>query len=352
MSIVLLDNAAESLLGRTLKNNWEVTKKISAPPGSTGGFFSVCYIVNNGEHDAFLKAINFNAFFTLHKGRPIMDILNEQTAAFNFEKQLLLRCKNKNLSKVAVILDEGEGHFPEFTIPDVPYLIFEIAEGDVRSHMNFSIDIETTWKLQSLHNVAVGLKQLHGVGISHQDLKPSNILLYDQSNVSKIRDLGRSLCSDIAAPHDNGGFTGANSYTPPEYLYGYIENDFKKKTGATDIYLLGSLIVYYFTGTNMTALIGKNMDPNFHWTRFGGNFDDVKDYLVNSFYLAIKELKSSVSEKFLAEGLADVIEICCFPVPERRGFPKNFSNTRNQYDFNKIVTKLDILLKKANQKFK
>ncbi|ABQ06681.1 protein kinase domain-containing protein [Flavobacterium johnsoniae] len=341
------DCAAESLEGRVLKNGWRVNKKIEPKPGSSGGFFSVCYLVSNGEKEAFLKAINFNAFFQLHAGKSIMDILNEQSAAFKFEKDLLLRCKNNKLSKVSLILDEGEEHIPDFTIPGVPYLIFEMAEGDLREHINFTKNVEIHWKLKSLHNVAVALKQLHGVGISHQDLKPSNILLYENKTVTKVGDLGRSLCMDIAAPHDNGGFTGANSYTPPEYLYGYSESNFFKKTGATDMYLLGSLIVFYFTGANMTSLIGKNLDPSFHWTAFRGSFDDIKDYLVHSFPLALKEFKKSIDKKDLAEDLAEIVKICCYPIPGKRGFPVVFSTTRNQYDFGKIVTKLDILAKKS-----
>ena len=100
MAIDTNDNAAHALEGLTLKNKWKVIKRLEPKPGATGGFFSVCYIVSDGNSDAFLKAINFKAFFQMFKGRPIMDILSEQTNAFKFERDLLLRCKAKNLSKV------------------------------------------------------------------------------------------------------------------------------------------------------------------------------------------------------------------------------------------------------------
>ncbi len=135
-------NAAYALEGRTLKNDWKVIKQIPSRPGSTGGFFSVCYIVNNGEEEAFLKAINFQAFFQLFRGKSIIEIINEQTNAFKYEKELLQRCKNNRLSKVSLILDEGEEYVDEFTIPNVPYLIFEMADGDIRSHMSFGKDVE------------------------------------------------------------------------------------------------------------------------------------------------------------------------------------------------------------------
>lgn len=357
------DNAAHSLEGITLKNKWKVIKKIDPKQGSTGGFFSVCYIVNDGTQDAFLKALNFQAFFQMFRGRPIVEILNEQTNAYQFERDLLLRCKANKLSKVSVVIDEGEEILDRFTIPNVPYLIFEIAEGDVRSHMNFSKDVEVAWKLKSLHNVAVGLKQLHGVEIGHQDLKPSNILLYDKGITSKIGDLGRSLCADIEAPHENGGdFPGDLNYAPPEFLYQYKDPNWNFRIRATDMYLYGSLIVFYFSGANMTALIGKNLDPQFKWTVWRGKFGDVDNYLVDAFYKAIKEFKLSIGNQKLAEELADVVKYCCFPIPEKRGHPKaielafNMKGERktyaNQFDFQRVVSRFDILSKKANYQFK
>ncbi len=347
------DNAANALVGRQLQNGWAVTHKIEPKEGATGGFFSVCYVVNNEESEAFLKALNFNAFFQLFRGKSVVEIINEQTKAYQFEKELLLKCKNNKLSKVSMILDEGEEFVEGYVIPNVPYLIFEMAEGDVRSHMNFSKDIDLAWKLKSLHDVAVGLKQLHGIGIGHQDLKPSNVLLYEKGFISKIGDLGRSLCSDIDAPHDNGvDFPGEFTYAPPEYLYRFVEPDWNKRVRATDMYLFGSLATFYFIGTNMTALIGKNLDRQFRWGVWRSSFLDVKDYLIDAFYKALKEFKRSFSNQELANELAEVLEYCCYPFPERRGHPKAMSQIGNQYDFQRVVSKFDLLAKRAAYKFK
>lgn len=243
------DNAANALLGRELKTGWKVFKKIEPKPGATGGFFSICYEVEKDGKVAFLKALNFQAFFQLFRGQPVVEIINEQTNAYQYEKSLLYRCKNNSLSKVTMVLDEGEEIIDEYTIPNVPYLIFEKADGDVRSFLNFKAEMDVAWKLKSLHNVVVGLKQLHSVEIGHQDLKPSNVLLYNNGITSKIGDLGRSLCGDIEAPHENGSdFTGDFSYAPPEFLYRYEEPDLHLRIRATDMYLFGSLCAFYFTG--------------------------------------------------------------------------------------------------------
>lgn len=357
------DNAAHSLLGRTLSNGWKVIEKLEPKEGSTGGFFSVCYIVEKDDDRAFLKALNFHAFFQIFKGRSIVEIINEQTNAYKYERDLLLRCKNNRLSKVSLIIDEGEEIVEEFPINTVPYLIFEMADGDARSHMNFSMDIENSWKLQSLHNIAVGLNQLHNVQIGHQDLKPSNVLLYDRGMVSKIGDLGRSLCSDIEAPHENAGnFPGDFNYAPPEFLYRYIDPDWKFRIGATDMYLFGSLVVFYFTGANMTALIAKNLDPQFKWTNWRGSFEQVNDYLVNAFFKSIQEFKNSIGDQSLAKELTQIIKYCCFPIPSKRGHPKtlktaldkdgNRRSNISQFDLRRVISKFDILSRKAKFNFK
>jgi len=41
--------------------------------------------------------------------------------------------------------------------------------------MDTAQDLELTWIFRTLHNIATGLKQLHGQEIAHQDLKPSSL---------------------------------------------------------------------------------------------------------------------------------------------------------------------------------
>lgn len=355
-------NAAEALVGRTLKNGWYVSEKIGKDEDASGGFFSVCYSVVKENKIAFMKALNFFAFFQLFPGKTIVEVINEQTNAFQFEKELLLRCKEKRLSKVSIILDEGEEYVEGFTIPNVPYLIFEMADGDIRSHIKFSEELDLTWKLKSLHDVAVGIKQLHGVKIGHQDLKPSNVLIFDEGFASKIGDLGRSLCEDIKAPHDNGGFVGDFNYAPPEFLYGYIEPDFNTRIKATDLYLFGSLIVFYFTGATMNSLLAKNISKEFRWNEWRGTFYEVSDYLINGFYSALKEFRNSIEDNTISDSLEYIVEYCCYPIPEKRGHPKSINTawdkegnrkpTFNQYSLERIITKFDYLKTKSMFKFK
>src|SRR5690606_23270017 len=119
---------------------------------------------------------------------------------YNFEKDVLTRCKDKNLSKVSKLLEASFENFPGYLVSNVYYMIFEKADSDVRAHINFSTLVDNAWKLKSLHNVATGLKQLHSLQISHQDVKPSNVFVFE-NGISKIGDLGRALSETIVSPH-------------------------------------------------------------------------------------------------------------------------------------------------------
>jgi serine/threonine protein kinase len=111
---------------------------------------------------------------------------------------LCIECRNRKLSKVVCAIDDGivtvDADNP---LGRVPYLILELAESDVRAELEKHKRFDTAMALRTLHHVAVGLDQLHRNGISHQDLKPSNVLLF-QNKVSKVGDLGSAVANTTA----------------------------------------------------------------------------------------------------------------------------------------------------------
>ncbi|MEI6090157.1 MAG: protein kinase [bacterium] len=338
-------NAADALLGQVLLTGWEVIEKIDKPTGSTGSFFSICYKVKRNNDICFLKALNFGAFFSCNDGKKaITEVLTEMLDVHKYEKQLSQLCQDHHASKVSFVKESGEITLNGYTIGLVPYLIFELADGDVRNLIDFSKKLDVTWRLKSLHEIAVGINQLHKINISHQDLKPSNILLF--CNETKIGDLGRSLCSDIKSPYELLPFTGDFNYAPPEIIYDYHDKDWKKRAFAIDTYLLGSLIVFYFTGISMTALLMKNLDDSFKPPHWSGTFDVVKPYLIDAFSKSLEEFYHGIESDELKIDLKDLVQQLCYPLPEIRGHRKNV-NTINHYGLDRFITKLDILNKKS-----
>lgn len=341
-------NAAENLEGLALDSGWTVGKRIPRPPGATGGFFSVCYTATKDGDECFLKAFNFAQFFNLANvhgtTRPIVDVVGDMVVAYQYERDLSALCKDHHVTKVAFVRDAGEQIVPGFSITLVPYLIFDVADGgDIRTHLSFSANLEAGWKLRSLHSVAVGLRQLHGIDVSHQDLKPSNILLF--ADESKIGDLGRSTCLAIPSPLRDRPFAGDHTYAPPEVLYGVYEPEWRKRSFASDTYLLGSLIIFYFSGLTMTALLRKHLPDAVSWERHRGSYADVESYVLSAYAGALDEFESSIHDKSLGTELRKLVTHLCYPSPAKRAYgPPSVVGTAN--DLERVVSRLDYLSKR------
>ncbi|XP_072241793.1 receptor-interacting serine/threonine-protein kinase 3-like [Leuresthes tenuis] len=95
------------------------------------------------------------------------------------------------------------------------------------------------------HQVALGMNFLHSIGLLHQDLKPSNVLLNDDLN-AKLGDFGLSRVSASVLNSDQtaaGIIGGTVKYMPPEAF-----NLAYKPVRAFDIYSYGILLWSIFAG--------------------------------------------------------------------------------------------------------
>lgn len=341
-----MNSAAESLEGIELENEWKVQGKISRSEKATGGYFSVCYEVEKDGEVAFLKALDFVAFFKMGPQKNVVDIIQEMTETFQYERDILTLCRENPAHNIIRLLDSGEVKVSGHAIEQVPYLIFEMAECDVREKLNFSKELDNAWKLRSLHNIAKGLRQLHTMQVSHQDLKPSNVLIYDNS-VSKIGDLGRSVSRTILSPHSELSFPGDFKYAPPEVLYGYHIENWSKRVYSIDLYLLGSLITFYFTGTTMTAMLSTNLDGNFKWDKWSESFEKVRPFLIEAFNKSLDSIKENIENDKLSEEVVKLVNQLCYPDPNFRGNPVDVNSSGKSYNLERFISRLDLLSKRV-----
>jgi len=92
----------ECLAGLELSGGWRVDSIIRRPPISTGGKFSVGYLVINADgRSAYLKALDFSA---AHQSQDPSRELENLTKAYNFERDLLAQCKTRRLRRVVTPL--------------------------------------------------------------------------------------------------------------------------------------------------------------------------------------------------------------------------------------------------------
>lgn len=336
-------SAVHALEGKTLSTGWKVIEKTTVNPGSTGGGFSVCYIVEKDGKKGFLKALNILSFLRDDKA-DLLNAMTEMLNTFNFEKEVLTRCANRNLSKISKLLEASQENFPGYLAANVYYMIFEKADSDVRNHINFTNEVDIAWKLRSLHNIATGIKQLHSIEISHQDVKPSNVFVFDKVT-SKLGDLGRSLCQTLSSPHSKLNFAGDNRYAPPEVFHRYILPDWKDKVFAIDCYLLGSMASYYFTGQSMTALLSINLNHQINILSL--DFENALPYWQVAFEAALDTIKEQLNDFSLREKLIETIRMLTNPDPRKRGHPKNINSCGNNFQLERFVEIFNLLATKA-----
>jgi len=268
------------------------------------------------------------------------------TSAFNYERDLCVKCRNRKLSRVVAALTEGRLLVaPENPASVVQYLIFELAHGDVRSQLDSLEQFDTAWVLRVLHHIATGLQQLHTIGIAHQDLKPSNVLVFS-AQIAKLADLGRSAYKGEKAPHDDHPFAGDPAYAPPELLYHHLNEDWGRRRFGCDAYLLGSMVVFFFTRASMTALLLNHMDESHHPSDWPGSFPEVLPYLRHSFAQALPLLESELSAG-LREPLMTAVRQLCEPDPLHRGHPANRIGFRDPFSLERYVSQFDLLAKKV-----
>lgn len=345
----------------TILNGWRVISRIPAPDpakNETGGNFSICYIVEKDGVECFMKVLDLRKcnMGPLPRGMSRSLFIEKCTREFNYEKALSSYCGNKRIKGVISYIESGEEILDGFLFKDVPYIIYEKAEGDIRKILNLSKRIvfseklkSISLRLKSLHDVAVGLQQLHKNDISHQDMKPSNIL--SVNNQSKIGDLGRSLClsPDINCPYPFD-FNGDFNYAPPEAFFSRGIKKDKSELYKMDSYMLGSLIVFFICGVSFNTMMNNHLPVTIRdMVASGKTYEDAKIDLTNAYHEALLDFEKDIPLEDIRVELTHIVEYLCNPDVERRGHPINLSaNTRTpDYDLIRTYTELDKLYRKA-----
>lgn len=336
-------SAAEHLAGLELDNGWRVVRQLARHPNSTGGTFSHSYEVRNDERVGFLKAFDFARAF--EAGVDTVEAMQILTQSYNHERDILTHCREKRLSNVVLAIDHGSVQVPNYSKMEgrVFYMIFEMAKADVRIQMDITKRFDAYWSIRALKDVCLGLHQIHREMIAHQDAKPSNVLIYG-TGTFKIADFGRSSRRGQVAPHDHMNVAGDRSYAPPELLYGFMHTDFIPRRIGCDLYMLGNLAAFLFSGVNVTSLLFTHLDPQYHPKNWGGTYEEVLPYLENAFTRVLDDLRPLIDEDIRADVLA-LIQQLCEPDLSRRGHTRGLGRP-GQYSLERYVSQFDLAAKR------
>ena len=348
---------AAHLQGRTLPRGWRIGKRLARTPGATGGQFSVQYeAINDDGRRAFLKALNIQP--ALQGPGKLVDRLGAFAQAHKFEADLLAHCRDRRLSRVIQLLDDGQIRVPQAgMLEEVPYLIFERADGDIRTFQANLTQFDLAWVLRTLHHVSLAVEQLHSTYTAHQDLKPSNVLTQNDGQDMKVGDLGRADRKGIDGPVSNSPIPGAIAYAPPEQVYDAFSRTWEERR-AGDVYLLGSLAAQLFVKHNFSTILYQSLSTAHRFSCWTGRYTEVIPYLENAHASVMVRLEKEIGvycpdNRMLADLLSAISQLTQ-PNPAKRGHPRARRSATNSYDvrryvslFNRLATSAEIRLRRS-----
>ena len=324
-------------------------ERLDWPQAATGGNFSVGYFVEGPDGErAFLKALDFSEVLPRKDSADWLRVLTE---GYIFERDMLAECERRRMSRVVRVLEADTLVDPAFAHA-VLYLILEPADGDIRRALDALKDFDAAWALSVCHDAAVGVQQLHSAEVAHQDVKPSNLLTFEEA--AKLGDLGRCSRRGLSAPHDSFNVRGDPAYAPPELLYGRVDPEWAARCQACDIYLLGSLILFVFTRTQTTAEIFRRLPAAFLPTSmlgtFAGDYTEALPYVMNAFDEVADEFMGQL-EGHRAQELVDHFRALCHPDPDQRGDAIQRRRGLSPYDLRRLISRLDVLRHDARGRY-
>jgi|SRR5476649_250037 len=341
------DTPKSQLLGKTLASGWLLTERLEPTTGSSGGNFGVGYKASKGSEIAFVKAIDFVDALTATD--PLLELTKLSNIA-NFEKDVLAYCAKRGMSKVLKFIGHEYISADGSTNPlsRVSCLIMEAGTEDLRRLLNTNGEGACAWNLQVLRDVSQAIAQLHKGGIAHQDIKPSNVIevagVGSSGKIMKVGDLGRVVRREQAGPFDLLQWPGDRRYSPPERWYGYVPPDWSDARDASDAYMLGSLMVYLFTGTTMQSLVFNYIPPAFMPGIWTGSFDqDLMPVLIDAHSKVLNEYLIPQLEPTIREGIFAVARSLTNPDPLKRGDTNARKQSGRPVGMDRVHQKLNAL---------
>lgn len=189
-----------------------------------GGFGNVDHVIlENGQHCARK---------TFAENQPLsLELLENVKKRFSKEVRTQSAINHPNI--VPVLESDLFADPPYYFMPIATSTLDQDLEDDRTLKGNF---------IGALNDIVAGLEELHSMGIFHRDLKPHNVLRFDNEKgypTYAISDFGLISMkeSNLSELTKSGMGKGSDFYTAPE-----IAQDLRKASRQSDVYSLGCIL--------------------------------------------------------------------------------------------------------------
>ncbi|MFP5020977.1 serine/threonine-protein kinase [Pseudonocardia phyllosphaerae] len=158
---------------------------------------------------------------------------NDPTADQRFEQEAQVMANLRNPGLVAVY---------DFAVePGRAYLVMELVDGPSLAQVISSEDLPAEDIRRIGSEVAQTLAYVHGQGVTHRDVKPSNILI-DSEGRARLADFGVASLLGEDGHTAAGEIVGTPAYLAPEQVRG------ARVGPPADVYALGLVLLEAWTG--------------------------------------------------------------------------------------------------------
>jgi serine/threonine protein kinase len=338
-----MDTPAKRLLGVTLDDGWFVDSFMHTSKKKRPGNFSIGYRVTRGVEEGFLKAQDYWQAFDSVDFTKDLELM---ARAHNHEKDLIFQCRDRRLTRIIKGITSGSYLAPAGDSKDkVSYIIFEIARGDVLNILGTERNKDRESMLTLAHHATVAVRQLHSTKITHQDIKPGNLLYFELTEglSAKLGDLGCAHVEGAESPRDDFHIAGDVAYAPPELHYKAIELlPQSQRRIAADLHMLGNLICWLLAGTSYNMILYMILPENLRPYKSAATFEGALPGLIDAHTQTLEIFKNKFP-RCIADDLAKIVGELCFPDPRRRGLRAHGTPAPNPFDLARFVSRLDLL---------
>lgn len=241
---VTVDEFVQLLLRRELMTNFQLERLLR---GEKGGYFygdyKVLYIVAGGSFARVYRAVHKDSgkVVALKVLRRRYSDDTAQTEQFYREGLMGVSLRHPNIVPIYEAVSKGNQH----------YLVMEFVEGgNLRDFMKVRKKFSPSEATKIAIDIAAGLDYAYQRGISHRDLKLTNVLLSSRGQ-AKLVDFGLAGADEKIADESIAG-EGLNARTI-DYAGLERATGVRKDDNRSDIYFIGC--IYYHMLSGLPALV-------------------------------------------------------------------------------------------------